>query len=108
MSDNGQHDTAAGSDYTIVELGEVKIGTTTYRVEEQRYTATGGTMTWLTGPRGATYFLRGFALRPGELDDGVRQMISWRTGTPLRQRGNEVRVVQIGDVIEQYVPGRRR
>lgn len=50
----------------------------------------------LTGVRGATYFLRGFL---GD-DTGVRQVISWKSGQPLRIKGNEVRVIVLGDVIE--------
>lgn len=101
-----QSETAANTDYTLVELGTIKLGTTTFRVEEQRYHSTGGSMIWLHGPR-ATYFLRGFALRAGQVDDGVRQVISWKSGAPLRQRGNEIRVVHIGNVVEQLVPARR-
>lgn len=50
----------------------------------------------LTGVRGATYFLRGFL---GD-DTGKRQVISWKSGQPLRVRGNEVRVLHLGDTIE--------
>lgn len=97
---NHNTDTAAGTEYTSVDRGTVTLGTTTYRVEETLYHSTGGSMVWLHGPRGAVYFLRGFINRKG--DDGVRQVISWKSGAPLRVRGNEVRVVVIGDVVEKY------
>ena len=58
--------------------------------------------THLIGPNGAEYFLRGYL---GE-DTGARQVISFRSGAPLRIKGNEVRVTIFGDVIEE-VPARR-
>ena len=91
---------------TTVERGTVTLGTTTYKVTEiqlSTYTdaitgdARPASSEWhLTGPRGAVYFLRGFL----GTDTGVRQVISWKSGQPLRVRGNEVRVIQLGDVIE--------
>lgn len=90
------------------ELPAVTLGATTYQVTETVYsewtdrvtgkTFPGSTELHLAGPRGATYFLRGFIERGG--DTGLRQVISWKSGQPLRQRGNEIRVVRIGDVIE--------
>lgn len=68
----------------------VTLGTTTYTVEA------GPDTTWLTGPKGAVYFLRGFL----NTDDGLRQVISWKSGSPLRVKGNEVRVLHLGNVIE--------
>lgn len=97
----GQNSTAAGTDYTIEDRGTVTLAGTEYRVEAQHYAATGGTTVWLHGPRGAVYFLRGYIERKG--DSGLRQVISWKSGTPLRRRGNEVRVVEIAGVIEAYV-----
>lgn len=87
--------------YTLTDAGTVTLGATTYRVEVQAYD-NGRTTTWLKGPRGADYHLRPFL---GE-DTGLRQVISWKTGRALRVRGNEVRVYQIGDVIET-APARR-
>lgn len=82
--------------YTVTEAGTVTLGRTTYRVEVQAR-ANGEVMTtWLHGPRGAVYFLRGFL----GADNGLRQVISWKSGQPLRVRGSEVRVVILGDVIE--------
>jgi hypothetical protein len=82
--------------YTVTEAGTITLGRTEYRVEVQ--TATSGEVmnTWLYGPRGATYFLRGFL----GTDTGRRQVISWKSGQPLRVRGNEVRVNILGGVIE--------
>lgn len=56
-----------------------------------------GNDTVLTGTRGAQYFLRKFL---GE-DKGLRQVISYKSGQPLRIAGNEIRVRHIGDIIEQ-------
>lgn len=91
-----QEFTAAGTDYTLTDAGEITLGRSTFRVEIQDYAETGGRTVWLYGARGAVYFLRGFL----GADDGMRQVISWKSGAPLRQRGNEVRVVMLGDVIE--------
>lgn len=85
---------------TTQHLPSVTLGKTTYKVEEWHFHSQDGTtyesMTVLTGPRGAQYFLRGFL---GE-DTGIRQVISMKSGAPLRVKGNEVRVVRLGDVIE--------
>lgn len=103
---------------TTRNAGTITLGRTTYTVTEVLLSdyvdAIDGThrpasSEWhLAGPRGATYFLRGYMrqLVIGQ-DDGVRQVISWTSGQPLRVKGNEVRVVVVGDVIEQYVPTTR-
>lgn len=83
---------------TVTPAGTVTLGRTEYRVE--LVTTEHATTTFLYGPRGAVYFLRGFIYRRGAVDTGVRQVISWKSGAPLRVHGNEVRVVQVGDVIE--------
>lgn len=85
------------------DLGTVTLGRTTYQVTEQsyedgRYPAS----TYLTGPRGATYYLRPFIEKGG--DTGLRQVISMGSGNPLRVRGNEVRVWHVGNVIETTRP----
>lgn len=89
--------------HTVTPAPPVTLGTTTYSVEVTTYTFStdsGREVTtrrvWLTGPRGALYFLREFT----GADDGLRQVISWKSGQPLRVRGNEVRVYHLGDVIE--------
>ena len=86
-----------------VSAPDVTLGSTTYKVEVQtvRWLAEDGTeregvQTWLHGPRGGTYFLRGFLGK----DDGLRQVVSWKSGAPLRVKGNEVRVYLLGNVIE--------
>ena len=56
---------------------------------------------WLIGKRGAVYFLREFMYAWHGKDDGLRQVISWKSGQPLRCKGNEVRVYQYGDIIEK-------
>lgn len=75
-----------------------------YAVTEYRHTYPDGTPEttnlYLAGPRGGVYFLRGFL---GQ-DTGVRQVISTKSGQPLRVHGNEVRVLLLGDTLEQYVP----
>jgi hypothetical protein len=92
---NGQDFTAAGTGYTITDAGTITLGRSTFRVEVQTY-ANGHHTTWLTGARGAVYFLRGFL----GADTGDRQVISWKSGQALRVAGNEVRVVELGNVIE--------
>ena len=86
--------------------GVVLLGATTYRVEVHEWTypdaRPASAETFLIGPRGARYLLRGF-LGP---DTGVRQVISMTSGAPLRVRGNEVRVHQLGSIIET-APTRR-
>jgi hypothetical protein len=89
---------AAGySQWKIIDAGTVTLGRTVYRVEVQEF-ANGESETHLYGPRGAMYLLRRFIERKG--DTGLRQVISATSGAPLRVRGNEVRVYQLGTVIE--------
>lgn len=58
----------------------------------------GGVLTLLTGKRGGQYFLRPFM---GE-HDGSFEVVSEKTGAPLRDRsGRAVVVVRLGDVIER-------
>jgi hypothetical protein len=87
--------------WTMTGLGEVTLGRSKFRVERQDYTDRSSHTTWLHGERGAVYFLRPYAERGG--DTGLRQVISWKSGAPLRQQGNEVRVVEFGTHIETYV-----
>jgi hypothetical protein len=88
---------AAGTEYTTTDAGTVQLGQTTYKVEIQRSIGGGLIMVWLTGPRGGVFFLRSYSGK----DDGLRQVISWKSGKPLTVRGNEIRVVHIGSIIEQ-------
>ncbi len=79
------------------DRGTVKLGRTTYKVTESVYRdGRHPSSTYLTGPRGATYYLRPFL---GE-DTGLRQVISMGSGNPLRVQGNEVRVYHLGSHIE--------
>lgn len=53
---------------------------------------------YLTGKRGGVYFLRGFL---GE-QTGYYEVISWKSGAPLRDKCQRpVRVHWLGDIIEQ-------
>lgn len=92
----------------VLEAGTVLLGATTYRVEVHEWTYPDpqpvSTETYLIGPRGARYLLRGF-LGP---DTGLRQVISMTSGAPLRVRGNEIRVHQLGDIIETAPTRRER
>ena len=54
------------------------------------------TSTYLTGPGGAVYYLRPF-LGP---DNGLREIIA-ANGAALRIKGNVVRALLLGDIIEQ-------
>lgn len=89
--------TAAQTEYTMTDHGTIVLGTSTFTVESQTF-HNGHVMTWLTGARGAVYFLRGYLERGG--DSGRRQVVSWKSGQPLRVRGNEVQVMHVGDIIE--------
>lgn len=85
-------------DWTMTDLGTVNLAGTTYQVEEQ-VAADGHVIeTWLTGPRGATYFLRPYLGNR----TGLHQVISWKSGSELRKLGNEIRVIRIGDFLEQH------
>lgn len=91
--------------WTETDLGTITLGRTTYRAMRQTHTsgdAAGTSTVHLTGPRGAGYFLRGYL---GE-DTGLRQVISWKSGAPLRDSRTqaEVRVLEFGDHIELHVP----
>lgn len=91
---------------TTRDLGTVDLAGTTYTATELLFSSytdriTGETRpeshdVHLTGPRGAVYLLRPFL----GADTGLRQVISLGSGAPLRRKGNEVRVIRIGDVIE--------
>ena len=77
----------------------VTIGGRQFTVETSTWGAAGRTLTntVLTGPKGAKFFLRPV---PGA-DTGDRQVVSYKSGQPLRINGTEVRVIQIGDILEQ-------
>jgi hypothetical protein len=96
---------AAGTPYTMTELAPVTLGSSAFRVESQTMHATGNVMIHLHGSRGAVYFLREVWVRRNgkRVHEGEFQVISWKSGKELRQRGNEVRVTMIGDVIEERV-----
>lgn len=81
--------TLAGSEFTVREC----VFTWTDRDGKTRT----GSEVFLTGARGAEYFLRGFL----NGDNGLRQVISCKSGAPLRKHGNEIRVIRIGDILEQ-------
>lgn len=95
---------------TTADRGTVTLGRTTYQVRELLFSAYVDAISGderpakseyhLVGPRGATYLVRPFLYRNPAHDTGVHQVISLTSGAPLRVRGNEVRVVVLGDVIE--------
>lgn len=89
-------DYAPGSSHHLG--GTVMLAGSLFRIEVQTLES-GNVTTWLYGPRGAAYFLRPYLERKG--DTGLRQVISWKSGAPLRKNGNEIRVHQIGDVLEE-------
>lgn len=94
--------------YTLQQFAPITLGKTTYEVERQVSTwvdsMDGKTKSsetiWLTGPRGASYFLRASIQSMTGTDSGMRQVVSWKSGQPLRVQGNEVRVTLLGDIIE--------
>jgi hypothetical protein len=81
--------------YSTIALDTITLGKQSFTVEAQLFD-NGHTMVWLTGARGGVYFLREFAGN----DTGLRQVISWKSGQPLRVAGNEVCVYHVGNVIE--------
>jgi hypothetical protein len=87
---------AAGEQYTMLAGADLKIRSTTYTVETQVYKDDNyKPVTYLTGPRGASYFLRAYTNQAG-----LFQVISWTTGMPLRILGNPVEVIQLGNILE--------
>lgn len=89
------HTTDTDWDYTMIDAEPVKLGSSIYQVKVQRFN-NGQETVHLTGPRGAEYYLLGSL---GE-DTGLRKVISWKSGNPLRVKGNEVKVIHIAGVIE--------
>lgn len=84
--------------YTLQDAGKVKIGKTTYAIEIQEIDNC-ETVVWLKGPRGGAYMLEPVNRI---VDNGVRRLLSFNSGSFLRVQGNEVRVVMIGDIIEVF------
>lgn len=83
--------------YSIQDAGTIKLGRTTYKVEIQRMDNDGEDITWLKGPRGGAYMLQpldSFA------NNGIYRVRSFGSGACLHVRGNEVRVVMLGNLIE--------
>lgn len=89
-------DMTTAATYEMKTEAPVVVAGRVFTVETQTMES-GRVMTWLTGARGAVYFLREFT---GE-DTGRRQVISWKSGAPLRDKcGREVRVLLVGDIIQ--------
>lgn len=91
--------------YDSIPMPDVTIGNTTFKVEVWHHEWIDhlrddahcmSTTTVLTGPRGAQYQLAPL----NDPHDGVYAVVSLGSGRELRVRGNAVRVVHIGDVIE--------
>lgn len=96
------HSMSDGGTMTVFPDGEVKLGSATFEVHRFVFEHPGSEPrfeTHLIGKRGATYLLRPYLEKNG--DSGLRQVISLNTGAPLRQKGNEVRVIEIAGVIEK-------
>jgi hypothetical protein len=89
-----------------VPMPDVILAGTRYRVEEIVHAGGRESTITLTGPRGGHYFLRGY-LSGSAAACGVQRVISWSGGQPLRHKGNEVRVIFVGDQLEEYVPAPR-
>lgn len=83
--------------YAMQTEAPVVLAGRVFTVETQTMDS-GRVSTWLTGSRGAVYFLREFL---GE-DTGHREVISWKSGAPLRDKCQRpVRVILIGDEITE-------
>lgn len=89
--------TTTAPGYVTTNAAPVVLDGKVFTVEVQTMDS-GSQTTWLYGQRGGVYFLREFL---GE-DTGKREVISWKSGAPLRDRCQRpVRVLLVGDVIEQ-------
>lgn len=74
--------------YYLESQGEVTLGTATFSVSVQKFDDEGvEDMVFLTGSRGAQYMLRPYSNR-----ENLYQVISLKSGAPLTQHGNQVRV----------------
>lgn len=86
----------SGMCWTVANGGTIVLAGRTFdvrifRIEGQRETI------HLTGTRGGEYLLRPYL----GADDGHREIISTATGQPWRVRGNVVRALLLGDIIEE-------
>jgi hypothetical protein len=93
---------------TVVITGTVKLGTTTYSIQHRDVTwtedgvAKSNHEVRLLGPRGSLFLVRPFLYRPGgRQNTGLHQVINLKSGAELRSKGNLIRVVMVGDIIEQ-------
>jgi len=103
VSETQVHEMSDGGTMTVVPDGEVKLGSSVFEVRRFTFEHPGSEPrfeTHLIGKRGTTYLLRPYLEKKG--DSGLRQVISLNTGAPLRQNGNEVRVIEIAGVIEKH------
>ena len=103
LNETEVHEMLDGGTMTVVPDGEVMLGSSVFEVRRFVFEYADGSVsreTHLIGKRGATYLLRPYLEKKG--DSGLRQVISLNTGAPLRQKGNEVRVIEIAGVIERY------
>lgn len=83
--------------YSLQEAGTIKLGRTTYTVKIQRNDGYEEVTTWLHGPRGGAYLLQSIS----QLNDtGIYRAMSLVSGKFLHVRGNEVRVLMLGNLIE--------
>ena len=90
---------ARGPGWTTRDAGTVTLSGRDFTVEVQTFDdPIHSTQVRLTGVRGGVFFLRGY-LGP---DSGKRQVISCKSGQPLRVKGAEVRIILLGDVIEPW------
>lgn len=103
LNETEVHQMPDGGTMTVTPDGTTTLGTSTFEVRRLVFEHPGAnprTETHLVGKRGSVYMLRPYLERKG--DSGIRQVISFNTGAPLRQKGNEVKAIEIAGVIEQY------
>jgi hypothetical protein len=99
--------TAENLTSTAVATGAVTLGTTTYSAERLTTTWTEAGVTtsrssvYLNGPRGSRFLVRPFLYRKGQTDTGIHQVINLKSGAELRSKGNLIRVIMVGDIIEE-------
>lgn len=95
------HDMSDGGTYTVTPAGKITLAGTQFSVQTATTADADGKVTHvethLLGARGSLYLLRPYGTT------GVFQVVSLNTGAPWRKQGNEIRVVQLGGIIEQLV-----
>ncbi len=92
---------------TIVPAGEITLGTSKFNVQRSTWVSSeeadgGRCETQLIGARGSLYTLVPRVNHKNE-HFGEYVVVSMNTGQPMRKKGNVVRVIELGGIIEEKV-----